>query len=81
MESRVKALESFCSSQKTVKQIGDDWSGYIQHRVTGFEERVSDLELIRLSEMWDERDGNVSVLEGALEGFRLEVVRVAKLCD
>lgn len=88
----VSALEAFCSAQSEAMAVANDWGRSMDLRVGELEQRADDLELIRITEICDERDARVEALKGAQQVFdewrpwveasihdlRLEVKRLAK---
>ena len=69
LEARVSSLDMFCSAQSEQNAVTDDWGRAVERRVGELEHHVDDLDLIRITEIRDERDDQVSTLEGAAEVF------------
>jgi hypothetical protein len=67
VDGRLIELENFASTQYTAAVIADNWGSHFDSRVSDLEQRMADLELIRLAEIRDERDDRVEALEGAVE--------------
>lgn len=65
-DSRIASLEDFASSQYTAAVVADNWGSHFDSRVSDLEQRMADLELIRLSEIRDERDDRMEDLEGVV---------------
>ncbi|CAD6334072.1 unnamed protein product [Miscanthus lutarioriparius] len=76
VDGRLAALEDFASSQYTAAVVADNWGTHFDSRVTDLEQRMVDIELIRLAEIRDEQDDRVEALEGAvgeLQSWRPEI--------
>ncbi|XP_066345321.1 uncharacterized protein [Miscanthus floridulus] len=76
VDSRITSLESFAFAQYTAAIVADNWGAHFDSCVTDLEQRMADLEMIRVVEYRDERDDRVSTLEeavGDLQAWRSEV--------
>jgi len=67
LEARVSSLDTLYSTQSEQNAVADDWGCTVERRVGELEHRADDLDLIRITEIRDERDDRVSALEGAAE--------------
>ncbi|CAD6242237.1 unnamed protein product [Miscanthus lutarioriparius] len=65
MESWTASLEVFCTAQYTAATVADNWGGQFEERFVELEQRVGNLELIRITEIHDERYDRVFALESA----------------
>ena len=63
----IKSLEEYASAQYTVVVVTDNWGAHFEERVSDLEQRMVDLELIRIHEINDERDDMVAAVETAVE--------------
>jgi hypothetical protein len=61
-DSRIASLEELASSQYTAAVVADNWGSHFDSRVSELEQGMADLELIRLSEIRDERDDRMEDL-------------------
>jgi len=69
LEAHVASLDTFCSAQSEQNAVANDWGRAVERRVGELEHHADDLDLIRITEIHDERDDRVSALEGAAEVF------------
>ncbi|XP_021317789.1 uncharacterized protein LOC110435983 [Sorghum bicolor] len=67
--ARHSALEDYCSANSEAAVAAEEWNRGFSNRVGELEEKMDDLELIRFSEMRDERDDRVAALEDAAVVF------------
>ena len=67
--ARLSALEDYCSANSEAAVAAEEWNRGFSNRVGELEEKMDDLELIRFSEMRDERDDRVAALEDAAVVF------------
>jgi hypothetical protein len=63
VDSRLSSLEGFASAQYTATVVADNWGSHFDLRIDDLEQRMADLELIRLTEIRDERDDRVESVE------------------
>jgi DNA repair exonuclease SbcCD ATPase subunit len=76
VDSRLSSLEGFANAQYTAAVVADNWATHFDSRVDDLEQRMADLELIRLVEIRDERDDRVEAVEQAvweLQSWRMEL--------
>ena len=66
VDRRIKSLEDFAAAQYTAAVVSDNWGAHFDERVSDLEQRMMDLELIRIHEINDERDDRVAAVEGAV---------------
>lgn len=66
---RLRALEDYCSAQSEAAVVAAEWNHDISGRVGELEQKVDDLELIRITEIRDERHDRVAALEDAAAVF------------
>ena len=63
VDARLLSLENFASAQFTAAIVADNWGSHFDARVSDLEQRMFDLELIRLNEIRDESDDRVEAVE------------------
>jgi hypothetical protein len=66
VDARLTSLENNTLYQYTAAVVTDNWGHQFDERVTDLEQRMGNLELIRLAKIRDERDDRVEELEGAV---------------
>ena len=71
IEIRVAALEDLTSAQYTAAVVSDNWGARFDLRIDDLEQRMADLELIRLAEIHDERDDRLEALEGVVRNLQI----------
>jgi chromosome segregation ATPase len=76
IDDHLSSLEGFAHAQYNAAVVADNWGAHFESRVNDLEQRMADLELIRLAEIRDERDDRVEAAEqavGDLQSWRLEL--------